>query len=159
MPQCQFPVFCYFWFRKSCSGNILGIGRHEDRSPYLGTMLPMLRPCRATTRCGPPGSPPTSPFRLYIAPDAKTLKELASIHEKFRSSATIEDKFRGIEISVPAPCRDRELPPEPSPSTPPPSSSPLLTPMMRREEFSPEAEGSTCSYVVYLSLSHGVIFM
>jgi hypothetical protein len=25
------------------------------------------------------------------------------------------------------------LPPEPSPSTPPPSSSPLLSPMMRRE--------------------------
>jgi hypothetical protein len=25
------------------------------------------------------------------------------------------------------------LPPEPSPSTPPPSSSPLLTPMRRRE--------------------------
>jgi hypothetical protein len=28
----------------------------------------------------------------------------------------------------------------------------LLTTMMRREYFSPEAEGSTGSYVVYLSL-------
>jgi hypothetical protein len=63
----------------------------------------------------------------------KTLKEEASIHEKFHNATAIEDKFRGTEISVPAPCRDEELPPEPSPSTAPPSSSPLLTPMMRRE--------------------------
>jgi hypothetical protein len=76
---------------------------------------------------------PTSSFRLYIAPDAKTLKDKASIHEKFYNAATIEDKFRGTEISVPAPCRDGELPSEPSPSTLPPSSSLLLTPMMRRE--------------------------
>jgi hypothetical protein len=36
--------------------------------------------------------------------------------EEFRSSATIEDKFWGIEVSVLAPCQDREVPPEPSPS-------------------------------------------
>jgi hypothetical protein len=30
--------------------------------------------------------------------------------------------------------------------------------MMRREYFSPEAKGSTGSYV-FISLSHGVIFM
>jgi hypothetical protein len=30
---------------------------------------------------------------------------------------------------------------------------------MRREYFSPGAKGSTGSYVVHLSLSHGVIFM
>jgi hypothetical protein len=52
---------------------------------------------------------------------------------KFRSAAAIKDQFRGTEVSIPAPCRDGELPPEPSPSTPPPSSLPLLTPMMRRE--------------------------
>ena len=38
--------------------------------------------------------------------------------------------YRGTEVSVLAPCRDGELPPEPSPSTPPPpscsvSSSPM----------------------------------
>jgi hypothetical protein len=63
----------------------------------------------------------------------KTLEEEASIHEKFCSAAAIKDKFQGTEVSVLAPCRDGELPPEPSPLTPPPSSSPLLTPMMRRE--------------------------
>jgi hypothetical protein len=36
--------------------------------------------------------------------------------EEFRSSAAIEDKFRGTEVSVSAPCRDGEVPPEPSPS-------------------------------------------
>jgi hypothetical protein len=36
--------------------------------------------------------------------------------EQFRSSAAIEDKFWGIEVSIPAPCRDGEVPPEPSPS-------------------------------------------
>jgi hypothetical protein len=90
-------------------------------------------PGHASLWCGPLRHPPTLPFCLYIAPDAKTLKEEASIHEKFRSAAAIEDKFWGTEFSVPAPCQDGELTPEPSPLTPPPSSLPLLTPMMRRE--------------------------
>jgi hypothetical protein len=90
-------------------------------------------PGRAWPWCGPLGRPPTSPFRLYIASDTKTLNRQASIHEKFRSAAAIKEKFRGTEISVPAPCLDGELPPEPSPSTPPSSPSTLLTPMMRRK--------------------------
>jgi hypothetical protein len=45
-------------------------------------------------------------FRLYIAPDAKTLSESASIHERFHSAAAIEEKFRGIEISVLVPYQD-----------------------------------------------------
>jgi hypothetical protein len=36
--------------------------------------------------------------------------------EQFRSSAAIADEFWGTEVSVPAPCRDGEVPPEPSPS-------------------------------------------
>jgi uncharacterized membrane protein len=36
--------------------------------------------------------------------------------EEFRSSAAVEDKFRGTEASVSAPCRDGKVPPEPSPS-------------------------------------------
>ena len=35
MPQCQFPVFCCFWFQKSCTGNILGIGRNKLRTSYF----------------------------------------------------------------------------------------------------------------------------
>jgi hypothetical protein len=36
--------------------------------------------------------------------------------EQFCSAAAVEDKFQGIEVSIPAPCWDREVPPEPSPS-------------------------------------------
>jgi hypothetical protein len=63
----------------------------------------------------------------------KTLNGLAFLPEKFRNTVAIEDQFQGIEVFVPAPCWDGELPPEPSPSTPPPSPSTLLSPMMRRE--------------------------
>jgi hypothetical protein len=90
-------------------------------------------PGHATTWCGPPWCPLISPLRLYKASDAKTLNQSAFVHKKFRSTAAIEDEVRGTEVSVLAPCRDRELPTEPSPSTPPPSSYPLLSPMMRRE--------------------------
>jgi hypothetical protein len=41
---------------------------------------------------------------------------LAKFPEEFRSSAAVEDKFWGIEVSVLAPCRDGEVPSKPSPS-------------------------------------------
>jgi hypothetical protein len=41
---------------------------------------------------------------------------LAFFPEQFRNAAAVEDKFWGTEVSIPAPCRDREVPPEPSPS-------------------------------------------
>jgi hypothetical protein len=43
-------------------------------------------------------------------------KKLAFFPEQFRSAAAVEDKFRGTEVSVLAPCQDGEVPPEPSPS-------------------------------------------
>jgi hypothetical protein len=36
--------------------------------------------------------------------------------KEFRISATAADEFWGTEVSVLAPCRDGEVPPEPSPS-------------------------------------------
>jgi hypothetical protein len=141
-----------FVFQKSYTGNILGIGRNEARSSYFPPTRDGVQrrvgedpgaghtigwrgstPGRATRWCGPPWCPLTSPFRLYKASDAKTLDESAFSQIKFRSAAAVEDQFRGTAVSVPAPCRDGDLPPEPSPSTPPPSSSPLLSPIMRRE--------------------------
>jgi hypothetical protein len=41
---------------------------------------------------------------------------LAIFQKEFRSSAAIADEFWGTEVSVLAPCRDGEVPPEPSPS-------------------------------------------
>jgi hypothetical protein len=56
------------------------------------------------------------PLRLYKASGWKTLKEPAIFQKEFRSSAAAIDEFWGTEVSVPAPCRDEEVPPEPSPS-------------------------------------------
>jgi hypothetical protein len=122
------PKFLFTWHKD-------GVQRRDGEGPggsrTIGWRGPP--PSCATRWCGPLVHPLTSPFRLYILSEAKTLNQSVSIHEKFRSAAAIEDEVRGIEVFVLAPCRDGELPPEPSPSTPPPSSSPLLSPMMRRE--------------------------
>jgi hypothetical protein len=151
-----------FVFQESYTGNILGIGRNEAwRSYFPPTRNGVQRrvgggpggnhtrewrgwtPGRATLWCGPPGPPLTSPLRLFKAFDAKTLNQSAFLPVKFRSAAAVEDQFWGTEVSVSAPCRDGEVPPEPSPSTPsppplspstsPPSPSTLRSPMMRRE--------------------------
>jgi hypothetical protein len=42
-------------------------------------------------------------------------KGVGKISRQFRSSAAAVDEFRGTEVSVLAPCRDGEVPPEPSP--------------------------------------------
>jgi hypothetical protein len=46
----------------------------------------------------------------------QTLNRSAFFPKQFRSAAAVEDKFWGIEVSVLAPCRDGEVPLEPSPS-------------------------------------------
>jgi hypothetical protein len=56
------------------------------------------------------------PLRLYKASGWKTLGESAKFPEQFCSSAVAADEFRGTEVCVPAPYRDGEVPPEPSPS-------------------------------------------
>ena len=151
MPQCQFLFSAVFGFRKATQEIFSELDETKAEVPIfpgakteskpeteegqgLATPPPGAPPLdRAWLGCGALGHLLTSPFRLYIASDAKTLNHQASVHEKFRSAATITDEIRGTEVSVSAPCRDGELPPEPSPSTPPPSPSTLLTPMMRRE--------------------------
>jgi hypothetical protein len=57
-----------------------------------------------------------TPLLLYKASGRKTLGESAFFPEQFCSAAATADKFRGIEVSVPAPCGDGEVPPEPSPA-------------------------------------------
>jgi hypothetical protein len=56
-----------------------------------------------------------TPLRLYKASGRKTLKKSAIFQKEFRSSAAAADEFRGTKVSVLAPCRDGEVPPEPSP--------------------------------------------
>jgi hypothetical protein len=54
------------------------------------------------------------PLCLYKASGRKTLGESAIFQKEFRSSAAATDEFRGTEVSVSAPYRDGEVPPEPS---------------------------------------------
>jgi hypothetical protein len=56
------------------------------------------------------------PLRLYKASGRKTLGKSANFQKEFCSSAATADEFWGIEVSVPAPCRDGEVSSEPSPS-------------------------------------------
>jgi hypothetical protein len=84
------------------------------RAPHNRAARPGPWPCPLRVRA--PWQPPDDALRLYKASGRKTLKESAFFPEQFRSSATVEDKFQGTEFSVPAPCWDGEVPPEPSPS-------------------------------------------
>jgi hypothetical protein len=46
----------------------------------------------------------------------KTLNRSAIFEKESCSSVAATDEFRGTEVSVPAPCQDGKVPPEPSPS-------------------------------------------
>jgi hypothetical protein len=102
------------------------------------------------------------PLRLYKALGRKTLGESAKFPEEFRSSTAIEDKFWGTEVSVVAPCRDGEVPLEPSPSVSITISAvsidltaisiKLAVSYDEERVVLPRVEGSSGSYVVYLSL-------
>jgi hypothetical protein len=52
------------------------------------------------------------PLCLYKVSRWKTLKQSAIFQKKSRSSAAATDEFRGIEVSIPAPCRGRGSAPE-----------------------------------------------
>jgi hypothetical protein len=130
MPQCQFPVFCCFcvseklhrkysrnWMKQklkflffptwdrvqSRDGGVRGQPHHR---------VAQATPDRATRWCGPLVHPLTSPFRLYILLDEKTLrpelfcrKHTASHHHHRREIGRVQKLFS-------APCRRGESPPE-----------------------------------------------
>src|SRR4051794_18821931 len=73
----------------------------EVATPPLGTGPPLDTPRHGV---GPSGAHRPHPSTYKLPPDAKTLKEAAAIHKKFRSSTTIEEKFLETEVSIPAPC-------------------------------------------------------
>jgi hypothetical protein len=87
---------------------------------------------------------------------------LVNFQKEFRSSAATTDEFQGTEVSVPAPCRDGVVPPEPSPSVSIAVSTVsidltaisinLVVSYNKEGVVSPGTEGSTSSYVVHLSL-------
>ena len=147
------PVFCCFWFQKGCSGNILGIGRNKSPGSYFSRKVPQVRrgdedgpggphtipgrgpPLGRAARWGPHlGTPPTSPLRLYMLPDVKTLKQWTKLQKDSRDAAAIAKlRFGGQKSLFRHAAGTGKCPRNPSPTTPSPSTSRLLTPMMRRE--------------------------
>jgi hypothetical protein len=120
-----------FVFQKSYTGNILRIGRNKSQSSYFsrhemeskaeteggsegGHTPPRCGPPPGSTRewCGPLVHLLTSPFRLYILLDEKTLRP-----DRFSRKHTASRRRRWCEIGrvqklFLAPCRREESPPE-----------------------------------------------
>ena len=69
-------------------------GRHEVATPPPRRGLAWPAPGHGV---GPSGTASRRLFRLYILSDTKTLKQSVSVHEMFRSAATIADKIWGTE--------------------------------------------------------------
>ena len=124
MPQCQFRVFCCFWFQKILHGKYssesdeifssVNIRSGSFRSPKStwgeppGAHTPGGRGLgwgRAQLGCGGPGWPPAPILRLYIPPDAKTLIRKTIFHEKFRRGRHRQSQIGGVLKLFPAPCR------------------------------------------------------
>ena len=151
MPQCQFPFFCCFWFRKLLLEIFSELHETKGHVPIFPTRTRSPKERRRGARRRPnhlaawapllPRQPMGWPPRDSTDAAPSPIYCLRRENPKIRShiSRRVPQRRRhrrqvlGDRISVPARCRDGELPPESSPSTPPPSSSPLLTPMMRRE--------------------------
>ena len=112
MPECQFPVFCCFWFQKSYTENILGIARNlfchkcefgklpesgghleeTPRVPRHTRARPRWDPCRAMVR-GPHLASDASPSPIY-SPSHENPRRMAHIPRKVpsRSSSSISDR-------------------------------------------------------------------
>ena len=122
MPECQFPVFCCFWFQKSYTENILGIARNlfchkcefgklPESEDHLGEAPRAHTPWgrglgwgRAQLGCGGPGWPPAPILCLHNPLDAKTLIRKIRIHENFRRGRHRQSQIGGVLMFSP-PCR------------------------------------------------------
>ena len=103
MPKCQFLFSAVFGFRNptqeifsktdgaknqksyNCRDNTEDREGVEDTQQGGHTYAKCgLGLARAWAWCGPPGRPPTSPLRLFIPRNGKTLSTRAEFHEKHR---------------------------------------------------------------------------
>ena len=151
MPKCQFLFSAVFGFRNSTQEIFSELDEtkaqglifhwvfqntegetervHEVATPPGGAAKRGARPAMG----GPLGTPPRLPFRLYILPGVKTLGASVFLHEKLCSRRHREAKSGGQKSLFRHAAGTGNCPRKASPSTPPPPSSPLLSPMMRRE--------------------------
>jgi hypothetical protein len=161
MPQCQFPIFCYFMCQKIYTGNILRIGRNKIRNSYFSR-----KKVEDRTRAGggPEGRhtlgwrPPwrcrhmvrwlwstsddaSSPIKSLPMENPKTIGKFPERVPQLRRHCRRISGGQKFLFRHPAgtrKCPRSHLHRSPSPSLPspltsPPSPSLLLPPMMRRE--------------------------
>jgi hypothetical protein len=113
MPQCQFPIFCYFVFQKSYTGNILRIGRNKSRSSYFsryeteskaetegarGRPHPPMAwatpwPCRGMVWA--PGPPPDIALLPIYSPRRENPKDPINFPENILQAAAVVDARSG----------------------------------------------------------------
>ena len=147
MPQCQFLFSVVFGSRKAVRAIFSESDEINAQVPILpgsiqNTREPPEKGDRATkphpgaARGGVPpyglGSPWPLRLRLFAYLSRRDLKlrhQLTKLQKDSRGAAAIAKLQFGGQNSVSAPCRDGELPPEPSPPpSSPPSSPPSLPP-------------------------------
>jgi hypothetical protein len=131
MPQCQFPIFCYFYvleklhrkysqnwteqklkflFFLTRDGVQSRDGGGPEGSRTIGWRGPP--PGHTTRWCGPLVHPLTSPFRLYIFLDEKTLRPKFFSRKHTASRRHHRCEIGRVQKLFPAPCRRGESPPE-----------------------------------------------
>ena len=125
------PIFCCFWFQKSYTGNILGIGRNKSPRSYFSTEASRTpkRRRRGATRgphpraarppplgraalwCGALVPPLDLPFRLLKASVTKPPVPRTTIRKTFQRRRQRRSHLGGSRRSPPAPCRRGESSP------------------------------------------------
>jgi hypothetical protein len=120
-----------FVFKKSYTGNILGIGRNKSWTSYYLTRLPEDRtgdrggpqgglttrgrgpaPGRAALWWGHPGPPLAPPIRLYRPLDGKNLKTRSILQKHIAIRRRHRPEIGRVQKLFPAPYRRGKSPPE-----------------------------------------------
>jgi hypothetical protein len=128
MPQCQFPIFCYFcvleklhkkysqnWPKQKLKFLFLptrdGVQSRDGGGPEgsrtIGWRGPP--PSRATRWCGPLVHPLTLPFRLYILVDEKTLKARTLFQKTYSKPPPSSMRDREGSETLPSTLSEREI--------------------------------------------------
>jgi hypothetical protein len=131
MPQCQFPIFWCFcvseklhrkysrnWTKQKPKFLFFPtwdvVQSRDGGGPEGGRTMPWRGPSSGHVGlwCGPLVHPLTSPFRLYILIDEKTLRPDQFLRKHTASCRHRRREIGRVEKLFPAPCRRGESPPE-----------------------------------------------